>query len=166
MTLVRCSDSRVVDVSTAFTGLCGGFWGRRSFLLCLFAPTGKRFCMPQTLHSITRTLAHGFLPPILLFSVKLSEVVSGRRSVLHLLQSERLTLCERRIWLLNDTARRCDSRRRCMPSSGVSLLLGDVGCCKPSMILVWFAISPMFDGLGSPALGLSSIFRSSSFSFG
>ena len=87
-----------------------GFRNGRRF--CLGASTGNRRSPPQVRHLLTRTSAHGFLPPLLWFSISSVQLFPSMRKVSQYLQMVCFKAGDRRIWLLSEIARAFVSRRR------------------------------------------------------
>jgi hypothetical protein len=67
---------------------------------CRWAPTGYRFSISHSLHRITSTSAHGFLDPLLKFSILLVEDFPGIRIDLQRLQIVLLISGAHLAWVL------------------------------------------------------------------
>ena len=92
------------------TGL--SFEARLGLLFCLSTLNGNLFTKPQVLHFRTSTSAQEFLPPLLLFSTSLEQVVPSMSMVSQLLQIEFFIAGDIRICALRETERRSQIRRR------------------------------------------------------
>lgn len=93
---------------------------------CLFAPTGKRFTALQEWHVITRTSAQSFLPPRLLFSTRVDEVLPGTKIASQRLQMECFRAWESRIWPFSETDRSWDTKWRLGPNVSVESWLTEL----------------------------------------
>lgn len=84
------------------------FTSRNDRLFCLGALTGYLFELPQVLHRIVKTSAHGFLPPLLAFSTDEVQVWPSICTVSQNLHAVCLSCEPIRICAFWDTALRFD----------------------------------------------------------
>ena len=107
---------RPLEVSSA---IADSVLSRRSvFLFCFFAATGNRFASPHVTQLTTLTSAHGFFPPLLLFSTVVAHVFPSWRRVWQFLHIECFTSVLRRICDFIATLRRSFAKVRARISIG------------------------------------------------
>lgn len=91
---------------------------RSVFLLVLGAETGYLLCFPHVWHFWTMLSAHGFLPPLLLFSIVVVHDCPSIRMESQNLQIVRFTTGLSRTLVLRDTARKSVAKRLPIPCKG------------------------------------------------
>jgi len=92
--------------------------GRSVFLLVLGAETGYLLCFPHVWHFRTMLSAHGFLPPLLLFSTVVVHDCPSIKTESQNLHMVRFTAGLSRILVLRDTARKSVASRLPIPCKG------------------------------------------------
>jgi hypothetical protein len=85
---------------------------RLGLLFCLSDLIGNLFSKPHVLHFRTNTSAHGFLPPLLLFSTSLEQVEPSISIVSQFLHIACFIVGDIRICTFRETERKSETRRR------------------------------------------------------
>ena len=117
----RAADVDWVEVSKSLVAEPSNLLLRSAFLLCRFAPTGNRFVLPQNVQLMTKTSAHGFLPPLLSLTIACVAVRPGMRTVLQHLQIDRFISADSLTCPFRETVCSCEPSSRArlvVPSSG------------------------------------------------
>lgn len=130
MEVVDCSSSPTTSSAESALGL------RFALLDCFVAPTGNLFFAPQNVQPTTMTSAHGFLPPLLAFSMVCVAVRPGISTVLHVLQMVRFKSAESLTWLFRDTV--CKSVPSCKARLDGTDAEEVVEECKVRYVAAWY----------------------------
>ena len=85
------------------------FMTRLGLRVCLSEFTGYLLSQEQLRHFFTNVSAHGFLPPLLLFSTSVAHVLPSTSSVSHRLHIVCFIAGERRICIFSETSRKSDT---------------------------------------------------------
>jgi hypothetical protein len=108
----RAGDVDRVEVQASLLVEFSALLLRSVFLFCRLAPTGNRFMLPQDVQAMTKISAHGFLPPLLSFSIVCVAVRPGMRMVLQHLQIDRFSSADSLTCPFRETVCICEPSSR------------------------------------------------------